>query len=119
MRKIIKQNATAKDFSDPTEDYIGFADFALHGIKEKTFKIVSLDVDSIPIPMTGKSQEMVVATLDGAKKALIISKGKRKALIALFGAVPNWIGQEIKIIADPTVKFKGEICGGLKIVDKN
>lgn len=119
MRKIIKQNATAKDFTDPTEDYMGFSDFALHGIKERVFKIVSLDVDAIPIPMSGKTQEMVVATLDGAKKALIISKGKRKALIALFGAVPNWIGQEIKIIADPTVKFKGEICGGLKIVDKN
>ena len=118
MRKIIKQNATAKDFSDPTEDYIGFADFALHGIKEKTFKIVSLDVDAIPIPMTGKTQEMVVATLDGAKKALIISKGKRKALIALFGAVPNWIGQEIKIIADPSVKFKGQVVGGLVITKK-
>ena len=118
MRKIIKQNATAKDFSDPTEDYMGFADFALHGIDEKVFKIMSLDVDAIPIPMTGKTQEMVVATLEGAKKALIISKGKRKSLIALFGAVPNWIGQEIKIIADPTVKFKGEVCGGLKIVAK-
>ena len=115
MRKIIKQNATARDFADPTEDYLGFSDFALHGIKEKTYTIKSLDVDAIPIPMSGKTQEMVVATLEGAKKALIISKGKRKALIALFGAVPNWVGQSIKITADPTVKFKGEVCGGLKV----
>lgn len=119
MRNIIKQNATAKDFVDPTEDYLGFADFALHGINEKVFKIKSLDVDAIPIPMSGKTQEMVVATLEGAKKALIISKGKRKALIALFGAVPNWIGQEIKITADPSVKFKGQVCGGLVVSKKS
>ena len=118
MRNIIKQNAVAGDFANPNDDYIGFADFALHDIKERVYKITSLDVDEIPIPLSGKTQRMVVATLEGAKKALIISTGKKKALIRLFGASKNWIGQEIKIVADPTVKFKGKVVGGLVITAK-
>lgn len=115
MRNIIKNEVTGKDFFDPKENYLGYLDFALNGIKELQYKIVALNVDAIPIPMTGKSENKIVATLQGANKALIISKGKRKALVALFGEYKNWIGKDIKIVADPTVKFKGKIVGGLVI----
>jgi hypothetical protein len=115
MRKIIKTEITGGDFIDPTENYLGFLDFAVNGTKEAHFKITALSVDSIPIPMSGKSDNKIVATLEGAKKALIISKGKRKSLVHLFGAYQNWIGQTIKIVADPTVKFKGKVVGGLVI----
>tara|TARA_R110002020_G_scaffold180191_1_gene374443 strand:+ start:3760 stop:4125 length:366 start_codon:yes stop_codon:yes gene_type:complete len=115
MRKIIKTEISGGDFIDPAENYLGFLDFAVNGTKEANFKITALSVDSIPIPMSGKSDNKIVATLEGAKKALIISKGKRKALVHLFGAYQNWIGQTIKIVADPTVKFKGKVVGGLVI----
>lgn len=119
MRETVKKELSAQDFADPTENYLGFADFALHGVESKVFKIASLEVDAVPVPMTGRKEQKVVATLVDPKtgkptqKALIISKGKRKVLIALFGAVQNWIGKEIKLTADPEIKFKGEKVGGL------
>lgn len=115
MRKIIKSEITGKDFFDPTENYLGYLDFAVNGTKEAQFKIIALGIDAVPIPMSGKTDNKIVATLEGAKKALIISKGKRKALVHLFGAYQNWIGQTIKLVADPTVKFKGKEVGGLVI----
>lgn len=115
MRKIVKNEVTGKDFFDPTENYLGYLDFAVNGTKEAVFKITGLSVDAIPIPMTAKTDNKIVATLEGAKKALIISKGKRKALVHLFGAYQNWIGKEIKLVADPTVRFKGKQVGGLVI----
>jgi|11_taG_2_1085331.scaffolds.fasta_scaffold01280_10 hypothetical protein len=115
MRKIVKTEISGQDFFDPTENYLGYLDFAVNGIKEMNYKIIALSVDAIPIPMTAKTDNKIVATLEGAKKALIISKGKRKALVHLFGAYQNWIGQTIKIVADPTVKFKGKVVGGLVI----
>ncbi len=114
-RKIIKTEISGKDFFDPTENYLGYLDFAVNGTKDATFKITALSVDAIPIPMSGKTDNKIVATLEGAKKALIISKGKRKVLVHLFGAYQNWIGQSIKIVADPTIKFKGKVVGGLVI----
>ncbi|MEE9352563.1 MAG: hypothetical protein V3U78_09905 [Thiotrichaceae bacterium] len=114
-RDIIKTEITGKDFFNPTENYLGYLDFAVNGIKDKTFKIIALGVDAIPIPMSGKKDNKIVATLEGSKKALIISKGKRKALVHLFGEYKNWIGQSIKIVADPDVKFKGKVVGGLVI----
>lgn len=119
MRKIISDKVTGKDFFDPTENYLGYLDFAVNGTKEANFKITALSVDAIPIPMSGKTDNKIVATLEGARKALIISKGKRKALVHLFGAYQNWIGKTIKLVADPNVKFKGKVVGGLVIQKAN
>jgi hypothetical protein len=115
MRNTVKKGIDVNDLSDPAEDYLGFQDFALRGITEAKFKITSLDVDAVPVPMTGRAENKVVATLEGQNKALIISKGKRKALVALFGPPKNWIGQSFKLTADPNVKFKGKKCGGLVV----
>jgi hypothetical protein len=116
-RKILKQNATAKDFNDPNDNYIGYHDFALRGMVEAVFKIVSLDIDEIPIPMSSKTQTKMVANLEGQKKALILSKRKMKILTRMFGAVENWPGKTIKIVADPNIRFKGETVGGLVITN--
>jgi len=116
MRNIIKKDAEVKDIITANEDYIGFSDFALRGIKQAEFKITAIDIDAVPIPMSSKVQECVVATLEGQKKALIISKGKRKELIGLFGEFKNWIGKSIIVEADPTKKFKGKVTGGLNII---
>lgn len=115
MRKVIKDNAEAKDFYDPKENYLGFVDFALSGITEKVFIIKSIQVDDIPSAGTGRTEKKPVAILEGAKKVLILSAGKRNALIRLFGELKNWRGKQIKLVADPSVKYKGKITGGLVI----
>ena len=115
MRNIVKKDAEAKDMISENEDYLGFSDFALRGIKQAEFKMIAIGIDAVPIPMSSKTQECVVATLEG-QKALIISKGKRKQLIAIFGEFKNWLGKSIIVEADPTKKFKGKVTGGLNII---
>lgn len=115
MRKIVSKTVSAKDFVDPTEDYMGYGDFALHGMTEKDFIILAMEVDSIPIPKSGKTENKIVLVLEGAKKALILSKGKRKALVALFGKPDHWIGKKIKLVADPGIRYAGKITGGLRL----
>jgi hypothetical protein len=114
-RKIIKQGCDFQDFTDPTECYLGYQDLVIQGLKEVVVTIKSLDVDSVPVPMSGKSENKVVATLAEHPKGLIISKGKRKALTTLFGPPSNWIGKQIKLVADPSRKWRGQIVGGLAI----
>ena len=116
MRNIIKKDAEVKDMISANEDYIGFSDFALRGIKQAEFKITAIDVDAVPIPMSSKTQQCVVATLEGQNKALIISAGKRKQLIKIFGEFKNWLGKTIVVEADPTKTFKGKVTGGLNII---
>lgn len=116
MRKIIKKEAEVKDMISANEDYIGYSDFALRGIKQAEFKISAIGIDEVPIPMSAKTQQCVVATLEGQSKALIISPGKRKQLIKIFGEFKNWLGKSIIVESDPTKTFKGKVTGGLNII---
>ncbi len=118
-RKIIKNKVTGADFIDPEENYLGYLDFALNGKKEALFKIIGLSLDEIPDPVTGEKKNKIVLSLEGSKKVLIISKGKRKALVKLFGPFTNWVGNTIKLVADPRVKYMGKVTGGLVIQKAN
>lgn len=118
-RKIIKQGCDFQDFTDPTECYLGYQDLVIQGLKEVVVTIKSLDVDSVPVPMSGKSENKVVANLVEHHKALIISKGKRKKLAALFGPPSHWVNKKIKLVADPSRKWKGVQVGGLAVEKVN
>ena len=114
-RNIMKKGVDFQDFTDPSENYLGYDDFKFRGVTEAVFTIVSLDVDNIPRPQSSKVDQKVVATLKGQEKGLIISPGKRKKLTSLFGPFQNWIGKQIKLVADPNRKWRGQVVGGLEI----
>ena len=50
-------------------------------------------------------------------KPMVVNSGNAKILQKLSGSgvVPDWAGTVIRLYADPNVKMKGEVVGGIKI----
>lgn len=119
MRKVAKEQATPKDMFSEDKNYLGFIDFALAGIQEQILTIQAIQVDDIQIPNSPKTQRKPVIVFEKASKALTLNSTNRAALVRLFGALANWPGKKIKLIADPSVKFKGKETGGLRIIGVN
>jgi hypothetical protein len=119
MRNIAKDQATPKDMFDEDKNYLGFIDFALAGITEQLLTIEAVQVDNIQIPNSAKTLRKPVIVFKGANKALTLNSTNRAALVRLFGALKDWPGNKIKLVADPSVKFKGKATGGLRIIGVN
>ena len=65
----------------------------------------------------GRTEKVVdFIQLKGTEKLLWLSLGKLRSLATILGRdASKWVGQKIVIYADPTVKMKGEVVGGLVI----
>lgn len=119
MRNIAKKIAEPKDMFSEDKNYLGYIDFALAGITEQKLTIKAIQVDDIQIPNSPKTMRKPVIVFEKAQKALTLNSTNRAALVRLFGALENWPGKRIKLVADPTVKFKGQETGGLRIKGEN
>ena len=65
----------------------------------------------------GRTEKVVdFLQLKGTEKLLWLSLGKLRSLANILGRdASKWAGQKIVLFADPSVKMKGEVVGGLVI----
>lgn len=64
----------------------------------------------------GQDKEILpVAYFSEDPRGLVLNSGRYKILAAAHGSADtdNWIGCQIELSPDPTVKFKGKVTGGV------
>jgi hypothetical protein len=63
-------------------------------------------------------KKMLCLRFEGKKKVLRLNSGNLRIIQRNIGNVTkDWVGKEINLYADPTVKFGGKEVGGIKIRD--
>jgi hypothetical protein len=71
------------------------------------------------VALEDKPVEMLwVARFQGQKKGLILKKTNLGLMALATGQrnSDNWPGCSVTLFMDPTVQFKGEMCGGLRVM---
>ena len=97
------------------KEYLSFID--IESGKSQTVTIEKLIKKTNVVSVGGRVEKVVyLLKLKGSEKLLWLSLGKLKALGEILGEdTKTWIGKQISLYADPTVKMKGQTVGGLII----
>lgn len=101
-----------------TSQYIGFVDLIGKGNVKVTIQdVFDVSGDKLDGMREAKLGTYAITLKEVPDRALIIQGKKKKFLMIQFGKKKSeWIGKEIEIYADPSVKMAGERVGGVKIV---
>lgn len=100
-------------------DYLSDAHFLPD--EEKILTIAMAKEEDIPIAGTSKTDRRpVLYFTEKGIKPMVINKTNGTTLQRMFKTpyMQNWPGHKIKVYVDATVKFKGEVVGGLRIRPK-
>lgn len=99
------------------KDYLGECDF--HPGEEKTVTIASITTSEV-IGDGGKKSTKPIIKFAEPVKPLIANTINFKRITKLFGSkyIEDWIGKQIILYGDPSVKFGSETVGGVRVKDK-
>lgn len=95
-------------------EYLG--EYEFQPGEEKLVTIKAIDVNEIT-GTGGKKEDRPVMHFHEQVKPLILNSTNFKTLTKLFQSpyIEDWAGRQITLYGDPTVKFGGEIVGGVRI----
>ena len=96
-------------------EYLSYIDFEPG--KTYTVKIEKVTHKANAKTAFGKTEKNVYfLKFEKTEKQLWLSLGKLKRLGEILGRdVAKWVGRTIALHADPNIKFKGEVVGGLVV----
>lgn len=99
------------------KDYLGECDFQPG--EEKTVTIASITTSEV-IGDGGKKSTKPIIKFAEQVKPLIANTVNFKRMTKLFGSkyIEDWIGKQIILYGDPSVKFGSETVGGVRVKDK-
>ena len=97
------------------KEYLSYIDFDPNS--KKVLVIESVIRKTNVVGIGGKTHKVVdLIKLKGTDKMLWLSLGKLKRLGEILGKdASKWVGQKIKLWADPSVKMRGQVVGGIVI----
>ena len=97
------------------KEYLSYIDFKPNSKHTLTIENVVRKTNVVGIG--GKTHKVVdLIKFKGTEKMLWLSLGKLKSLGDILGKnASDWIGQKITLWADPNVKMRGQVVGGIVI----
>jgi hypothetical protein len=92
-----------------SEDILGLGDVKV--TIENVFRHVDVEFEA------GRKEKTVYSIkFKGSPKQLVVNSTNRKALVAKFGVnVKDWVGKQVLLYVDPTVRLMGKIVNGVRI----
>lgn len=102
-------------------DFLAEGDFINDDGQYREF-VLTIDAvtrDELQLPGRSAKESKVVLTFKGAKKRLVCNKTNVQAIKSHHGkSVKDWLGKQITVKYDPSVKFGRETVGGVRVKGK-
>lgn len=99
-----------------SEVYVNNSDF----LKKEDLKgrRITVEITAVGVQDFKKEGETpkMALSFKGAPKKLLLNRSNSKVVVAAYGDdTDGWIGKKIELWNDPSVMFKGEAIGGIKV----